>query len=87
MTIPRIILATAAVIVISGCGEKKAALGDYPLDTCVVGGKRLGSMGDPYLHMHEGTKVYFCCEGCKETFSEDPKKYLAKIEVAKAGKK
>ncbi len=71
---------------LSACGEKKANLGDYPLDTCVVAGKKLGSMGDPYLHMHEGQKVYFCCESCKDSFNEDPKKYLAKIEAAKAKK-
>jgi YHS domain-containing protein len=73
-------------LAVASCGEKKVSLGDYPLDTCVVGGKKLGSMGEPYLHMYEGQKVYFCCEGCKETFSEDPKKFIAKIEAAKAKK-
>ena len=87
MSISKTIIAAAIAIAFSACGEKKADLGDYPLDTCVVAGKKLGSMGEPFLHMHEGQKVYFCCEGCKETFSEDPKKYLAKIDAAKAAKK
>jgi YHS domain-containing protein len=83
MSILKICIAFAAVAALSSCGEKKVNLGDYPLDTCVVADKKLGSMGEPYLHMHEGQKVYFCCEGCKETFAEDPQKYLAKIEAAK----
>ena len=67
----------------SSCGEKKVDLGDYPLDTCVVGGKKLGSMGEPILYMYKGQKVYFCCAGCQETFDENPEKFLAKIEAAR----
>jgi xanthine dehydrogenase accessory factor len=26
---------------------------------------------------HRGTKYYFCCEGCKDTFSREPEKYIA----------
>ena len=25
---------------------------------------------------HQGTKYYFCCEGCKGIFSRKPKKYI-----------
>ena len=83
MHIAKTILACSIVLAFSACGKKKLDLGDYPLDTCVVAGKKLGSMGDPVLHIHEGQKVYFCCGGCKETFDEDPKKYLAKIAAAR----
>lgn len=79
----RLIIACSIAIALSSCGEKKLNLGDYPLDTCVVAGKKLGSMGEPYAYEFEGKKVYFCCEGCKEDFKADPKKYLAKIETAK----
>ena len=79
----RLIIACSIAIALSSCGEKKLNLGDYPLDTCVVAGKKLGSMGEPYAYEFEGKKVYFCCEGCKEDFKADPKKYLAKIEAAK----
>lgn len=79
----KFIIACAAAIAFSACGEKKLNLGDYPLDTCVVAGKKLGSMGVPYTFEFEGKKVYFCCEGCKEDFTAAPKKYLAKIEAAK----
>ena len=79
----KLIIACAIAIALSSCGEKKLNLGDYPLDTCVVAGKKLGSMGEPYAYEFEGKKVYFCCGGCKEDFNADPKKFLAKIEAAK----
>jgi xanthine dehydrogenase accessory factor len=25
---------------------------------------------------YEGEKVYFCCDGCKESFEADPEKYM-----------
>ena len=28
---------------------------------------------------HEGKKVYFCCPGCEDIFSQDPEKYLPKF--------
>lgn len=62
------------------------ATGDYPLKTCVVSGKELGSMGDPIDYKHNGQLVRFCCEGCINPFKEDPEKYLAKTEQAKTGK-
>ncbi len=53
---------------------------NYPLKVCVVSGKELGSMGESYLHEHNGTTVKFCCEPCLEKFNEDPGKYLAKLK-------
>lgn len=29
--------------------------------------------------VHEGRKVFFCCEDCIDTFKKDPAKYLAKL--------
>ena len=29
---------------------------------------------------YKGRRVYFCCESCKESFNEDPEKYLKRIE-------
>ena len=55
----------------------------YPLTTCVVSGKKLGSMGDPHVIEHEGTTVKFCCDQCVPTFNKDPEKYIAKIKAAK----
>lgn len=53
---------------------------EYPLDTCVVSGKKLGSMGEPFVITHEGTEVRFCCDGCVPMFEKDPAKYLAKLK-------
>lgn len=52
----------------------------YPLDTCVVSGEELGSMGDPVVIMHEGTEVRFCCDSCIPKFNKEPEKYLAKLK-------
>ena len=62
---------------------------DYPLNTCVVSGEDLGSMGDAYdyLHKAEGQPdrlVRMCCEGCVKKFKKDPAKYLARLDAAKA---
>jgi hypothetical protein len=56
----------------------------YPLRVCPVSGKELGSMGDPYNHVHEGRLVRFCCDGCIPEFNEDPALHLAKIDAAAA---
>jgi len=30
---------------------------------------------------YDGKRVYFCCAGCKDTFNEDPKKYVDQLEA------
>ncbi|MAI30862.1 MAG: hypothetical protein CMM07_04210 [Rhodopirellula sp.] len=52
----------------------------YPLETCVVSGGKLGSMGEPFVVTHEGTEVRFCCDSCLPKFKKDPAKYLAKLK-------
>ena len=54
----------------------------YPLQTCVVGGGRLGSMGQPVAHVHEGREVMFCCAACEPRFDADPDRYLSMIDHA-----
>lgn len=54
----------------------------YPLDTCVVAGGKLGSMGKPITLVHKGREVKFCCSGCEPKFKADPDKYLKKIDAA-----
>jgi YHS domain-containing protein len=51
----------------------------YPLDTCVVTGEKLGSMGEPFDYVYGDRLVRLCCHGCLKTFREDPSKYLAKL--------
>lgn len=59
----------------------------YPLDTCLVSGEALGSMGDAYVHVYkeEGKpdrEVRFCCKGCLKKFNKAPAKYLEKLDAA-----
>jgi YHS domain-containing protein len=64
--------------------KQKAA---YPMKTCLVSGEELGGMGEPinYVHRPANRLVRFCCEGCVDSFKEDPAKFLAKLdEAAKA---
>lgn len=52
----------------------------YPLDTCLVSGEKIGSMGDPIIIHHEGREIKFCCDSCVPKFKKDPAKYLAKLD-------
>jgi Cu(I)/Ag(I) efflux system membrane fusion protein len=58
---------------------------DYPLDTCVVSGQTLGSMGKPVVIQHNGREVRLCCAGCVDVFRNDPAKYLAILDAASRG--
>jgi len=61
--------------------------GNYPLETCLVSGEKLGEMGKPYVFVTEGTEIKLCCPQCKAKFDKDPAKYLAKLaEAAKTAK-
>lgn len=51
----------------------------YPLDVCIVAGSKLGSMGEPFVLVHEGQELKFCCESCKPKFDAEPAKFLAKL--------
>lgn len=55
---------------------------NYPLDTCVVAGMELGSMGEPDEVIVGGTLVRFCCAGCRGGFKDNPMKHLATIREA-----
>lgn len=72
--------------------EKEAAWAagaskEYPLNVCVASGEKLGSMGDAteWIYRAEGQAdrlVKFCCDGCIDTFMENPAEHLAKIDAA-----
>lgn len=55
--------------------------GNYPLETCIVSGEKLGEMGKPYVFVHKGTEVKLCCETCRPKFDKNPAKYLAKLDA------
>lgn len=56
----------------------------YPLDTCVVSGEKLGSMGDPVDVVVENKLVRLCCASCEKKLRQEPAKYLSELD--KAGK-
>ncbi len=55
---------------------------DYPLDTCVVAGGKLGSMGEPVEMVVAGRLMRFCCAGCEPKLEADPAKYIKLIDAA-----
>ncbi len=55
----------------------------YPLDTCVVSGLALDSMGGPVRIEHDGQAVLFCCDACLPQFEADPQRYLDTIDAAR----
>lgn len=61
--------------------EPAKRIGDpYPLDTCPITGKKLGSMGDPVAKLYDGREVRFCCPACPPKFEKDQAASLAKID-------
>ena len=40
-----------------------------------------GEINKEFYADHDGKRVYFCCQGCVETFKKDPEKYLEKMEA------
>lgn len=60
--------------------------GHYPLETCVVSGEKLGSMGKPYELVVANRLFRLCCGGCKKSLLSEPSKYLAKLDKAHGGK-
>lgn len=58
-----------------------ARVGDpYPLATCPITGKKLGSMGDPVIKVYDGREVRYCCSGCPGKFEKDLPGSLAKLD-------
>lgn len=87
-----ILIIFAAGIILSGCGESKKVeaitkpldhdIIAYPLDTCLVADKKLGSMGKPHEFIYEKRQIKFCCIGCDDEFNSNTKKYIQKFDQA-----
>lgn len=57
-----------------------AQLKSYPMDTCVISGKKLD---DKAVNKVIGTRlVRFCCNNCPTAFEKDPKTAMAKLDKA-----
>ena len=53
---------------------------------CPVTGEKIGDMGEPAHYEYKGKVYNFCCEGCVETFKENPEKYVNIVEEEKQNK-
>ena len=78
-------LAIASVFLVSCKPAKTEATNTdsakpYTLDTCLVSGEKLGSMGKPFEIVHEGQQIKFCCKSCLPDFEKEPAKYLGKLK-------
>ena len=76
-------LLVAAGFIATGCGEEKKGGNGAPQanaqTTCPVMG---GKINKEFFADHDGQRVYFCCDGCPETFRKDPATYIRKLEDA-----
>jgi len=52
----------------------------YTLDTCIVSGEKLGSMGKPVVKEIDGREVRFCCKGCVGLYEKDAATYHKKLD-------
>ncbi|MBI1784517.1 hypothetical protein HYR69_05180 [Candidatus Sumerlaeota bacterium] len=58
----------------------------YPLETCVVSGDKLGSMGAPVDYVFAGRLVRLCCKDHVAKFLANPSLYLKKLDEAAKSK-
>lgn len=52
----------------------------YPLATCPVSGRELGSMGEPVVKVYDGREVRLCCAGCIERFEANREEHFKRID-------
>lgn len=57
-------------------------LADYPLETCPISGKPLGSMGEPVKLVLDNHLVQLCCKGCTAKAKASKDDIVRSIEVA-----
>lgn len=51
---------------------KEVAVKPYTLDTCLVSGRKIGSMGAPVVIQYNGQEIKLCCPECLASFNKDP---------------
>ena len=79
MTIAMCVCAGAALAETPATSERKGDV--WPLNTCVVTGEELGSMGDPIVKVYDGREVRYCCAGCIKTFEKGKEAFLQKADA------
>ena len=73
-------LMLAVVLVFSGLTQEKTG----EAVTCPVSGKVMKKSEAEISYEYKGKTYYFCCEGCKEKFIQDPEKYTQKKAESQA---
>ena len=54
----------------------------YPLEVCLVDGKKLGSMGPALDYVYQNRLVRLCCNGSLSKFKKEPAKFLKQLDEA-----
>ena len=67
----------------ASAAPSESASKTHPLEVCIVSGEKLGSMGEPFVFVHEGREIKLCCKSCKKKFDKDPAAYLKKLDERK----
>ncbi len=83
-----ILLATLVLGTASFLQAEDAAVVEstYPLETCVVSGEALDSMGKPYVFTYEEQEVRLCCKDCKKEFDKEPAEFMKKLDPTEVAK-
>jgi len=55
---------------------------DYPIETCLVSGEKLGDMGEIIEHVVEERLIRLCCKACVKDVTKDPTAFVARLDVA-----
>ncbi len=72
--------ATPAIAIIEKpTAEQLAAAKPYPLDTCLVSGEKLGSMGEPPILIAGDQQIKLCCAHCLPDLKKNTAKLLEKL--------
>lgn len=58
----------------------------YPLDTCVLSGRKLGELGEPFDFVFKNRLVRLSSADGKLAFLQDPAKYIQKLDQAVVAK-
>ncbi len=76
---PRLIAAPGQYMAKLDAAYAEQQRADYQLETCVVSGMPLDSMGGPVELVAGDTLVRFCCDSCFPKFRANPAKFLATL--------
>lgn len=55
---------------------------DYPLQTCLISGEKLGAHGDPIKVTHAEMDIWLCCKSYIDDINKDPARYVKQAKDA-----